>query len=59
MQDWFVSWHEAGNKENCAYQVFVSEDKDPAHVLAEQMKLIAAHNRLNPRDLLVVAFNKV
>ncbi|QHM71293.1 hypothetical protein [Mixta intestinalis] len=59
MQDWFVSWREVGNFENCGYQVFASDSKDPAHVLAEQMKVIAAHNGLNPRDLLVVAFNKV
>lgn len=59
MQDWFVSWQEAVNLKNCGYQVFVSDNKDPAQVLATQMKLIAEKNGLNPSDLLVVAFNKV
>ena len=59
MQDWFVSWQEAGNLENCGYQIFTSDDKDPANVLAEQVKLIATRNGLNPNRLLIVAVNKL
>ncbi|TXE64566.1 hypothetical protein [Serratia nematodiphila] len=62
MQDWFVSWQVMNNDKtvkSVGYRVFSSSHKDPAVVLADQIKEVAEKQKVDPYDILVMAFNKV